>query len=500
MNSDSWKIYNEEIFERGVNTLLFHNIGIYGYYGKFVMEAIRLAVTKEQRNVSSISLSDFSNQNGGRVAQEINAQLNENVELINPSTVKSIILNNLDKPYEKLRCELYKAGIMKKLFKTSVVENFEKVFEETYQKIMSRISDEKKSKLHAFEDNFDLLKKDELNEYRKACKLVYDNCPDECILIYILIFPVSMSKTYKIYLLTIKHFTRAKPLNDSEWTDNYGLNNYGFSTSLTVAKNNENANSYLIYTIDTVPFEMNSNIKFDIDDCIVNLIMPVKIIDALLYFDGNADDLLAMFTIGNDEKKWKLLDYIAAKYPNHYAGTHGCNCFKINKSIKYDTLIKFLLRYPTSQIGAILNTSRYGEPGEHWVAVTIKNALYDYVDNKYERTVFQNPYFRIYFCCSFGSNINVLHQDIVSDMKRTYNNLSIEVLVSGTKIQIDDHNCGIYSLLFVYLLFLYPCRLDKVRAVKEDARNIKLKGITALRNALMGSNSISLVTDVVSDT
>ena len=498
-NDNSWQIFNDDMFERGVNTLLFHNIGIYGYYGKFVMESIKLAITKEQRNVGNIKLSDFTNQQGGRVAQEIHAQLNISNEEITPSSIKNIILKNINEPYEKLRCELYKAGIIKKSIDYNAIDKFEQVFNKTYEKIKSKINNENISKIHWFEDNFDVLDKDELNEYRKACKLIYDRCPDECVLIYILIYPVPMSKTYKIYLISIKHFTRAKPLNDKEWTDNYGLNNYGYSSSLSESKNDLNKDSKLIYTIETVPFEMNNKIIFDIDDCIVNLVMPVKIIDALLHFDNNSNDLFAMFSSGNNEKKWMLLDYIAQKYPNYYAGTHGCNCFKINKSIRYDTLVKFLLRYPTCQIGCILNTSRYGEAGEHWVAITIRNAMYNYINNQYEKNVFMNPYFKVYFCCSFGSNINILHQDIVSDIEEIYNNLTVEVLSSGTKIQKDNYNCGVYSLLFIYLLFMYPGRLDKIREIKENANNIKLKSIENLRIALIGSNSISINTDNIND-
>lgn len=573
--TDSWKIYNDGMFERGVNTLLFHNVGIYGYYGKFVMEAIKLAVTKEQRNINDIRLTDFSNQTGGRVAKEINSQLNNNNPDINPSIVKDIILSNLENPFEKLRCDLYKAGIIKKTIDTGSIAIFEKVFNETYEKIMSRISNDRKSKPHAFEDSFDILDENELNEYKKACKLIYDRCPDECILIYILIFPIDMSKTYKIYLMTIKHFTRPKPLNENEWTDNYGLNNYGLASSLTELKNDINKDSYCIYTMESYPFEMNKSIKFDIDDCIVNLIHPVKIIDALLYSrygnlyvskdtslniskdnlkdnlndnlkdniennsinnqqsienniqanskndverniennqqnnqqsnnlsihggsDSITNELLDMFTIGNESKKWILLDYIASKYPNYYAGTHGCNCFQINKSIKYDTLVKFLLRYPTCQIGCILNTARYGEAGEHWTALTFRNLLYDYSNDKYERIALKNPYFKVYFCCSFGSNINILHQDIVSDIKKAYNNLSVEVITSGTKIQIDNHNCGIFALLFILMLYMYPGRIEKVREITSDAKNIKLKSIQAFRDAILGSNSISLYTDAI---
>ena len=338
-----------------------------------------------------------------------------------------------------------------------------------------------------FEDNFDLLSEATLEKYKNSCRKVYKKCPDECLLSFCLLFPSEDCPNYLILLLTMKHFTRQKPLGRTEWTDNFGLNNLCFAMALAERETEENKNCKCRYTVKSIPFEMNPEIKFDIDDCFLNLVMPVKIMTALFILDGNCDGLTEMFQRGDSEKKWKVLDLINQIFPNYFAGAHGCNCFQINKSCSYETLIKFLLRYPSSQIGAILNTSRYGEAGEHWTSFTIRNNIFSFEENEYKRIQLKNPFLTVCFCCSFGSTINSLHQDLVSDLQNSFNNLTVNVLMNTNKIQNDDCNCGVYSALFIYILYQFPGQLKEILNIKEDAKNIILGSIFNMRIALIGA-------------
>ena len=140
--NNDWQIEHSDIFNIGVNTLLFHQFGIFGYYGKYAMSAVRLAGSSKQR------YDDFEGSPG-----------------------KSPMLKMIEKygnyPFEKFRCECYRNGLIKGDVDNLLCKSFDKVFKEVCEditkKISKNISFEKPSTL--FEDSFEVVDDELVRRY-----------------------------------------------------------------------------------------------------------------------------------------------------------------------------------------------------------------------------------------------------------------------------------------------------------------------------------------------
>ena len=463
--NNDWQIENSDIFNIGVNTLLFHQFGIFGYYGKYAMAAVRLGGSAKQR---------YDDSEG--------------------SAKKSPMLEMIEKygnyPFEKFRCECYRNGLIQGDINKLLCDSFDRVFEEVCEdiakKISKNISFEKPSTL--FEDSFEVVDDELVRRYKEISKQIYEKCPDECVFSLILKTVSEETPAFMIILGTMKHFTRQKPIEKTEWTDNFGLNNLGLAMSLSERETEKNKDSKSVYTVKSPKYIVKKDVKFNVDDALKNLVGPVKIFDALMNLEGSTKSIMKMYEEGHEELKWKALDYIAEKYPNYFAGAHGCNCFIINRSCSYDTLVKFLIRYPSTQVGMILNTSQYGERGQHWTAVTLRNDCFNYDEKAKEYTYknYKNPMFDLCFCCSFGNSPGSLHVDIIKDLEGCYENLSIHSFYNDKTIQTDGNNCGVYSILFLYILFQYPGQMSKIHELDTNAENFIIGGIFNMRKSLIG--------------
>lgn len=471
--SNDWQIEHSDIFNIGVNTLLFHQYGIFGYYGKYAMSAVRLAGSSKQR-----------------------------YESFEGDVQKSPMLEMIEKcgnyPFEKFRCECYRNGLIKGNIDNLLCNSFDRVFEEVCEDIEKKVVKSLDNKIGKkidftkpstlFEDSFEVVDDELVKRYKEICKKLYEKCPDECVFSLILKTVSEETPAFMIILGTMKHFTRQKPIEKTEWTDNFGLNNLGFAMSLSERETEKNKSSKSVYTVKSPKFIVKKDVKFDVDDALKNLVGPVKIFDALMSLEGSTKNIMKMYDEGSEELKWKVLDYVAEKYPNYFAGAHGCNCFIINRSCSYDTLVKFLLRYPSTQVGMILNTSQYGERGQHWTAVTLRNDCFNYDKNTKEYTykTYKNPMFDLCFCCSFGNSPSSLHRDIITDLEQSYPNLSIHSSYNDKTIQTDGNNCGVYSALFLYILYQYPGQMSQIHVLNTDAENFIMGGIFNMRKSLIG--------------
>ena len=431
--NDELRVTGTELFDTGAVTLLFHEVGLHGYYGNIMMYFIN-ALMKEE----------FKPQY---------------MDIIN------IIKSCLDKSYEELRCTLYEQGLVcpiKKVDKDAI-KNF---------------------------------RRDPTN--KKYIQTIYELCPDECIL-YVLLLALKSSNSfmYMPLLLVMKVFTRCKPVNPTAWMDNFSLNNLGFALSVSERISNYgNKEPNEIYTVGhhfdekyKEPKIIESN-DINIDQTIKFIFNPVQLAiaierndflnsitatDAYKSVPRNeiADKIRQLFVPGNNDWKKQILDEAAKIFPNCYVGAHGCDAFtnRCSFACNYIDIIKFLSRYPHNQICCILNTSRYTEQGQHWTA-----AGFTFYDS-----------FNMLFACSLGSSKDELHENIIKDLHDADGRLVITYTYQPVALQTDNYNCGVYSVLFVNSMFMYPRDAAQCTAIGQDAKSVNSRGIDYIRTCIIGN-------------
>lgn len=419
IEKDRW--VKADIFDRNVDTLLFHGHGVGGFYGNAVMKGI--------------------------------SEILDGCQKKNDNSAMDVILDNKDGSFEQLRYELYRRNFIDGPIDQSVVNGF---------------------KGGADTD------------------MLYRKCPDECIFLTILKYISDNhmgTDIYRFFLKLMKTVTRQKPIGKCEWTDNFGLNNLGYA--ITMASRNSKGLHEDVYTVnvaDTTVVEFIIFTELEMDE-VLDLIGPLKL---LIIYSGDEykDKRVLNYKNESAEFKMKLIDTAAHMFPFYYAGTHGCDGFKGNyRTCSYGTIVKYLRRYPMNQICAVLNTSKYTEPGQHWTSIVFRNNDYAYSDGDYEYVPHNNPMIKVIFCCSFGNGINSLHQNIIDDLHNVDDNLSTNVESNKRVLQQDGYNCGLFAILFVYYLCLYPDQLSKaVKSIGVNANNAINNGINAFRRAVIGSN------------
>ena len=179
--------------------------------------------------------------------------------------------------------------------------------------------------------------------------------------------------------------------------------------------------------------------------------------DKVLDFLGNK---LRKFILVNNPNELKIndptkvLDVMVKIYPYFTGLTHGCDVFDISeKSLSLEEIRSFTLRYPYSTVGYILNTAGYRDgKGQHWVPV-----------------LFLNNY--LFMLCSQKSD--VLELNYGEKIKTFCENNGIKIITNTfLKIQSDDCNCGLYSVLvnLLFILMYYNGNYD----VKDENSMIQL--------------------------
>lgn len=425
IETDRWE--KADIFDQNVETLLFHEHGIGGYYGNAVMKGIGEVLDKCEKKQDNSAMD--------------------------------VILDNKNSNFEQLRFELYKRNFIKGQVDQSLVSNYA---------------------------NFKGGANNESNI------MLYRKCPDECIFLTILKYINDNhmgNDIYRFFLKLMKTVTRQKPIGKCEWTDNFGLNNLGYA--ITMPQRKVDGLSEDVYTVNYENTKIIESVKFTSQEMneILDLIGPLKLL--IIYLSDEYKDKRVLDCKNeSNEFKMKIIDTAANMFPFYYAGTHGCDGFKGNyKACSYNTIVKYLMRYPMNQICAILNTSKYTEPGQHWTSIIFRNNDYTYSDGNYEYVMHSNPMIKVIFCCSFGNGINSLHQNILDDLHNVDDNLSTNVESNKQVLQQDGYNCGLFAILFVYYLCLYPDQLNKaVESIGVNANNAIDNGINMFRRAIIGSN------------
>ena len=393
MFPESERLSKTEIFNIGVNTLLFQDEGVHGYYGEIAMKIIR-----------------------------------QSLPYLKESTLKDIIKNNANNSFEELRKALFNAHLTDKEPNQTIAED---------------------------------------------SKEIHKKLPDEGIFALIL-KDVSDGTMYRILLKTMRTFTRQKPLAPDEWTDNFGLNNLGYALTIPVRETDENKNTKQFYTVKARDFKVNKSVKLNIQDVVKNLINPIQ---AAMVIEEN--QLIPFFNC-ELENMIDVVDKIAEKFPNFYAGAHGCDCFRssVPHCIGYKTISEFIQRYPNNQIGAILNTSTYSERGQHWTAVVFSGIASESAEK-------DSVSILCTFACSFGQSIGSLHASIANEFQNE-THIPCIVQYSQVQLQYDNCNCGLYAVLFLWTLFQFPGNLSAIERIGSNATGVFSEGIKSMRSKFIG--------------
>jgi hypothetical protein len=186
------------------------------------------------------------------------------------------------------------------------------------------------------------------------------------------------------------------------------------------------------------------------------------------------------------EEATALMDLIAFNHPYHTYQCHGCDCFFIpSKAPSFQELRTFCDRYPHAIVGGILNTTSHksGSPGQHWIAA-----------------LFMNKY--CYFMCSFGKSESSLSHYQSEDVYPTFagacQDNGFTVVHNETRVQRDNYNCGIYSLLFNLSTLICVGRangcgqIDKVVGNLDPTKIVEMGGDGGCYYSVSGANGVRL--------
>ena len=334
-----------------------------------------------------------------------------------------------------------------------------------------------------------IFKEEDLN-YDKLMRK-FNAKTNECLLAYILI--AYKNDKLDLILRCMYTFGRVLPLKyETEWFDNYRLNNYGNPLNMVMWSKYD---CDYIYTISNEePQPINTSIKLPYAKVIKFFVGSLRafIIDHSLYpenFRSNSSltgssirsnscknkrygltgaDIEALisssdfdkFRDGIEDKSSRNLngeqicDECYLHYPYYYGGAHGCDCFDIGLSLTLDEIKLFLERYPSARVGYILNTATYKSgKGEHWVALELTKG-------------------KAKLICSQQSDFSVFKDGgkLNNDLQR----LMFGQEYNPKLIQTDNCNCGAFSSLALYELLCHRSNISEaVDAIGVNAKNLK---------------------------
>lgn len=311
-----------------------------------------------------------------------------------------------------------------------------------------------------------------INKQFKNNNLTFDRLKEgfgastiECFMVYFLI--AYKESSYDLILKAMYTFTRVSPMKyETDWLDNYRLNNYGNVLNMLMWKKYDKP---YVYTIEEDPLSINTSIELDYERVVKYLVGSLRafIIDYNLYDHFTSGERSIPKRRSYSAKE--ICDLCYKYYPFYYGGAHGCDCF--NPSLGFGLSVKeislFLQRYPSAKVGYILNTATYASgKGEHWMAMYITR-------NK------------AYLLCSQGSNFHSFHDPtLVNELSN--NKFGTEY--NERSIQIDNCNCGLYSFLSLYAMLCTGNNISNaIDMIGKNAENIIKGGIDTFRDRMTGA-------------
>lgn len=258
---------------------------------------------------------------------------------------------------------------------------------------------------------------------------------------------------------TLNTFCGVRSLkNINDWFDNYRLDGICSSHNMIMYKNYDKPN---LYTVDRVSNNnINTNVKIDFQRVRRFLVGSLRsfIISNNLYQSNNEYIIPDKF-INKDDKY--ICDECYLHYPFYYGGAHGWDVLLMkDRSLTLKEIYDFTNRYPSAIVGYILNTSTYqSKSGKHWVSLCFKNKC-------------------SYMICSEGSDYFIFMEYLLDNGKRItlnqlLNNYGFGLNYNTKVIQKDNHTCGMFSALSLYLMICYNCNIEKtIEKIGVNASNI----------------------------
>ena len=322
---------------------------------------------------------------------------------------------------------------------------------------------------------------------------------NECLLGYMLI--AYQRQNLDLMLRTMYTFGRVLPLDyKTEWFDNYRLNAYGNVLNMVMWKKYDMND---VYTIDESPKPINKSVKIDFVKAIKYLVGSLRafIIDKELYpnssnmsgggnsgnpsvneqmsssinsssmqnvaFSGVSGGDIEKILDPRDYHEFKndgaknecknksaeqICDECYEHYPFYFGGSHGCDVFSLGMTLTIPEIKTFLERYPSARVGYILNTSTYRSgKGEHWVAMEFTKG-------------------KAKLICSQQSDFSVFHDD--GQLRSAIRSACMGEEWNNRVIQVDNENCGLYSVLSLLELLRFG-NIDKaVDAIGVNMKNL----------------------------
>ena len=236
-------------------------------------------------------------------------------------------------------------------------------------------------------------------------------------------------------------YSKIKPLDTpNDWFNTARLN--GICSSYCMVMWNQfdkiTSGNDILYTVPSNPIPINQSIELNYDRVRSLLVNELRsfIIQNDIYQSSDYSSVRPREMTSKD-----ICDECYLHYPFYWGGAHGCDIFEIDDhSLSIPEIKAFMLRYPSSIIGYIINTCTYREGGgEHWTAMLFHKGT-------------------VYFICSFGSSMNCLHDN--GKLYKTLMENGFAIRYNTQRLQRDHHTCGMYSALSCYLMLCTGCNLE----------------------------------------
>ena len=261
-------------------------------------------------------------------------------------------------------------------------------------------------------------------------------------------------------------FSNPIPLKDGKdaWLDNWSLNGPGYALTFIFNPQYNSPDVIAIGhdperdTIDVSTFRKHDYVSQSVIKNKYNSIGVLRFVNifrAFLICNHLLPPLDNNYTINKASDIWE----ICTKYfPVYYIGANACDWYNDEIAPSVDAIDEFIKVFPNCYILSIINVSAsYQGGGTHWMALDFIN-----VDNvKYAKLM-----------CSQASSWSVFTDG--GTLNNKIKALGFCQENNMVCLQTDPSNCGVYSLLFLFMLILYNGDIKKVaKAVGVNGKQIK---------------------------
>lgn len=149
----------------------------------------------------------------------------------------------------------------------------------------------------------------------------------------------------------------------------------------------------------------------------------------------------------------QICDECYRHYPYFFVGAHGCDVFDTYLSPNIEELTRFFERYPSANVGYILNTATYASgKGEHWVALELSKGKAKLV-------------------CSQASDFGGFHDD--GRLDQTLQRYMYGQEHNMVRFQTDSYSCGIFSALSLYEMLVTGSIEKAVEKIGTNGESLK---------------------------